>query len=55
MDIRCVHYFISQESYWAQGVPIEIVEKSFCIGVFYNEDKTDSKSLSPREIYGNKS
>jgi N-acetylglutamate synthase-like GNAT family acetyltransferase len=58
MDIQCVHYFISQESYWAQGVPIEIVEKSlknsFCIGVFDNEDKQIgfARIISDRATFG---
>ena len=43
MDIKSIHHFISEESYWALGVPYEVVEKSlknsFCIGVFNSEEK----------------
>lgn len=39
MDIETIHQYLSEESYWAKGVPREIVEKSiansFCFGVFY--------------------
>jgi len=38
MDIAAIHDFLSKESYWAQGIPLETVEtalkNSFCVGVF---------------------
>ncbi|MPS72146.1 MAG: N-acetyltransferase [Chryseobacterium sp.] len=41
MDIETIHRYLSEESYWAKGVPREIVEKSvansFCFGVFYQD------------------
>lgn len=41
MDIETIHHYLSEESYWAKGVPREIVEKSiansFCFGVFYQD------------------
>lgn len=41
MDIETIHQYLSEESYWAKGIPKEIVEKSiansFCFGVFYND------------------
>ncbi len=41
MDIQTIHHYLSEESYWAKGVPREIVEKSiansFCFGVFYQD------------------
>lgn len=58
MDVQSVHYFISEESYWAQGVPYEIVEKSlrnsFCIGVFDEEGKqvAFARIISDRATYG---
>jgi len=58
MDIQSVHYFISIESYWAQGIPYEIVEKSlrnsFCIGVFDSDDKqiAFARIISDRATYG---
>ncbi|MGN2375632.1 GNAT family N-acetyltransferase [Sphingobacterium spiritivorum] len=58
MDVQSVHYFISEESYWAQGVPYDIVEKSlrnsFCIGVFDEEGKqiAFARIISDRATYG---
>ena len=41
MDIEIIHRYLSEESYWAKGIPKEIVEKSvansFCFGVFYHD------------------
>ncbi|MNS20775.1 Acetyltransferase (GNAT) family protein [compost metagenome] len=38
MDITAIHQYLSQESYWAKGIPFETVQRSlqhsFCIGVF---------------------
>lgn len=38
MDIAAIHNFLSKESYWAKGIPLETVEtslkNSFCVGVF---------------------
>ncbi|WP_222166394.1 GNAT family N-acetyltransferase [Edaphocola aurantiacus] len=38
MDIAAIHHYLSQESYWAKGIPFETVQRSlqhsFCIGVF---------------------
>lgn len=38
LDIAVIHAFLSGRSYWAQGVPIEIVERSIrhslCFGMF---------------------
>jgi len=40
LDIPLIHQYLSEESYWAKNVPIEIVERSiansFCFGM-YNE------------------
>ncbi len=41
MDINAVHQFLSKESYWAKGIPLETVktalQNSFCIGLFEDE------------------
>ena len=41
MDIAVIHGYLSQESYWAPGVPLAVVQKSIenslCFGVFDNE------------------
>lgn len=38
MDLQTVHQFLSQESYWAKGIPLEMVENalshSYCTGAF---------------------
>ena len=38
MDLQMVHHFLSQESYWAQGIPYEMVDNSlshsYCTGAF---------------------
>jgi GNAT superfamily N-acetyltransferase len=39
LDIGYIHAYISEQSYWANGVPREIIEKSithsFCFGVYH--------------------
>lgn len=41
MDIVAIHNFLSKESYWAKGIPLETVatslKNSFCAGVFDGE------------------
>lgn len=38
MDVALVHDYLSNHSYWAQGIPLEVVKSSirnsFCVGVF---------------------
>ena len=38
MDVALIHRYLSEESYWAQGIPREIVERSIehslCFGAF---------------------
>ncbi len=39
MDLAMVHQYLSEESYWAKGIPKEVVatsiEHSLCFGLFY--------------------
>lgn len=41
MDMVSIHNFLSQESYWAKGIPLATVtkalENSFCVGIFEQE------------------
>lgn len=41
LDVPLIHQFLSQESYWAQHVPLEIVQRSIdnslCFGVYHDE------------------
>src|SRR5882757_9870958 len=38
MDIKSIHKFLNEESYWAKGISFEFVDKSlgnsFCVGAF---------------------
>lgn len=38
MDLDVIHQYLSEESYWAKGIPREVVERSIasslCFGVF---------------------
>jgi len=40
LDIEAIHAFLSKESYWAKGIPKEImiraIENSLCFGVYEN-------------------
>lgn len=41
LDVRLIHEFLSEQSYWAKGIGRDIVEKSiensFCFGVFADD------------------
>lgn len=41
LDIDLIHTYLSQESYWARGIPRSIVEKSIqhslCFGMFWHD------------------
>jgi len=38
LDIARIHYWLAEESYWARGLPRDVLEKaishSFCLGIF---------------------
>jgi len=38
LDLIAIHRYLSQESYWAKGIPLEIVERSLsnslCFGIY---------------------
>src|SRR5687768_12981270 len=40
LDTGYVHDFLSRQSYWAEGIPLSLVEQSiqnsFCFGVYHN-------------------
>lgn len=40
MDVKAIHHFLSQHSYWAKGIPFDMVKTSlahsFCLGFFDN-------------------
>ena len=41
LDIGVIHQYLSAQSYWAQNIPIEVVQRSidnsFCFGVYYHD------------------
>ena len=41
MDIEMIHQYLSGESYWAKGIPLELVEESlshsYCVGAFLDD------------------
>jgi GNAT superfamily N-acetyltransferase len=43
MDVKMVHRFLSEDSYWAKGISYELVDhslaNSFCVGVFIGEEQ----------------
>jgi GNAT superfamily N-acetyltransferase len=43
LDLSLIHQFLSQESYWAQNVPLDIVERSIenslCFGVYQGNNQ----------------
>src|SRR5437868_556710 len=42
-----IHKFLSEKSYWAKGVPVEVVERSIehalCFGVYHTADGTENQ------------
>ena len=42
LDVNSVHQYLSEESYWAKGIPkekvIKSIDNSFCVGI-YEEGK----------------
>lgn len=43
LDLAMIHEYLSKESYWAQGIPMEVMERSlansFCFGVYHKEEQ----------------
>lgn len=43
LNVAVVHKYLSEESYWAAGIPIETVERSIensmCFGLYYNREQ----------------
>ena len=43
MDVKSIHHFLTEDSYWAKGISFEIVDNalthSFCFGAFVNSDQ----------------
>jgi N-acetylglutamate synthase-like GNAT family acetyltransferase len=43
MDVKEIHRFLTEDSYWAKGISFELVknsmQNSFCIGAFINNEQ----------------
>lgn len=43
LDLAVIHKYLSEESYWAQGIPVAVVEKaianSLCFGLFKSNNQ----------------
>ena len=43
LDISVIHQFLSKESYWAQNIPVELVQRaingSLCFGVYLGDEQ----------------
>lgn len=43
LDLGVIHQYLSQDSYWAQNIPMEVVERSvansFCFGMYHNNQQ----------------
>lgn len=43
LDLAVIHQYLSRDSYWAQNIPLEVVERSiansFCFGVYHNSQQ----------------
>lgn len=41
LNVPLIHQFLSQESYWARNIPLELVQRSIdnslCFGVYHND------------------
>lgn len=56
LQIDVIHRYLSEESYWAQGIPRETVEKSIrnslCFGVFEDENQVGfARVITDRATY----
>lgn len=40
LDIPLIHQYLTEESYWAKNIPVEVVQKSlansFCFGIYHH-------------------
>ncbi len=43
LDAKYIHRYLSEDSYWAKGIPLEIVKKSiqgsFCFGIYFHDQQ----------------
>jgi len=43
LDVNVIHQYLCEESYWAKGIPKDVVERSIanslCFGLFYKDEQ----------------
>ena len=57
LDIGVIHQYLSQQSYWAQNIPLEVVQRSiansFCFGVYYQEQQIGfARMITDKATFG---
>jgi len=57
LQIQVIHKYLSEDSYWAQGVPMSIVEKSIanslCFGVYHEGQQIGfARMITDRATFG---
>jgi N-acetylglutamate synthase-like GNAT family acetyltransferase len=56
LDVAVIHRYLSQESYWAQGIPRELVQRaldnSLCFGAYVGEEQVGlARVITDRATY----
>ena len=50
LDLAMIHNFLANKSYWAKGIPFEVMKKSIegalCLGVYHQGKQVGSPGLS---------
>jgi len=57
LQVNVIHHYLSQESYWAKNIPLEIVERSIehslCFGVYTNGQQIGfARWITDRATFG---
>ena len=57
LQIKVIHQYLSEESYWAKHIPLEIVERSiensFCFGVYFKDEQIGfARVISDFAVFG---
>ncbi len=57
LDIDVIHHYLSVDSYWAQNIPIDVVQRSiansFCFGVYhYDQQIGFARMITDKATFG---
>jgi GNAT superfamily N-acetyltransferase len=57
LDTGVIHQYLSQDSYWAQNIPLEVVERSiansFCFGLYYQDKQVGfARLITDKATFG---